>query len=928
MCLPSQHRLPAVGQTLAGLHRRRPHVAEDPLPKPQYRLRVLRHPGSIDARVALALQPHGMLKPAQFPVRCMRAPGEIVGQKAERGGEFQQRKIADVGRQPGVLVRVTQHQVLHHELDIDDAAAIVLEIEQPAVIRVRLAHLVAHRQDLAAERRKLAGPAQYFDADALESSADSRIARDEAGAGQRLMFPHPGLFELILPERSDLAHQESGCAVGTQSQIGFVEHAGGSGAGQPGVDALCQARVRFRRGLVIVVVQENDVEIGRIAKLLAAQFAVADDRKLRLFAVTHAQRIPGEPQHSFQHGAGEVAQVIGQRLERQRAGEVEREQAQRLRLLEVAQEVHLPLGVALVLVEARAQGGAQLRPVRRIAGALRVDQFIEQHRMLRQVIGGPWTCRSQARQPRGRIRIFEQQGEIGFAPADAVHDVEHALESRIRIGQHARGIQHLRNQPIQQPLAGCRHAAIARTTPEVDEPRVNALRIAKAHAGEARERVFPGQRLRPEIGLILRAAVVPYPGENRFEVPRHDGTVRIQLLPQVGVIRAPHHLGDHGAIGVRARQHLRLLVVQVLQTVFEIAQIHVGGAQFIDGLRRQNVSRPKQRQRLQRRAHPEHRFAAAADDLEHLHQELDFPDAARAELDVVRDFALLHFLADLRMQAAQAGDGAVVEMAAVNKRREHGIEVRAGLPGDRPRFHPGIALPFASLGDEVLLQHVETHREWPTVAIRPQPRIDAEHEPVRRDLGYGADDPAREPDKKLVVGNAPRPVGFAVLGIGEHDIDVRRHVEFAAAQLAHRDHVQLLRLSRGYAQWIAKLVRQPSRVAGGGRGHGFLRQRGDGVDHLRQVGAAIEIARDQSQHDRLAQAAQRSLERAVVVVPALDPRAHPGAIERRIQRNVVRQFRFRAQQVASVARQPRGAGDCRWQVFRQEGGGGGHAWLV
>ena len=124
------------------------------------------------------------------------------------------------------------------------------------------------------------------------------------------MFPHPGLFELVLPEGLDLAHQESGRAIGAQSQIGFVQHAGRGCAGKPGIDALRQPRVSFRRGLVLVIVEKNDVEVGGVAEFLAAEFAVAHDRKSRLFAVTHAQRIPGEPQHFFQHAAGEIAQVI------------------------------------------------------------------------------------------------------------------------------------------------------------------------------------------------------------------------------------------------------------------------------------------------------------------------------------------------------------------------------------------------------------------------------------------------------------------------------------------------------------------------------------------------------------------------------------------------------------------------------------------
>ena len=56
--------------------------------------------------------------------------------------------------------------------------------------------------------------------------------------------------------------------------------------------------------------------------------------------------------------------MVGQCLQRQRAGQVLREQAQRLRVLEMAQHVHLRFGVAAGLVELGAQLRAQLRASR------------------------------------------------------------------------------------------------------------------------------------------------------------------------------------------------------------------------------------------------------------------------------------------------------------------------------------------------------------------------------------------------------------------------------------------------------------------------------------------------------------------------------------------------------------------------------------
>ncbi len=165
--------------------------------------------------------------------------------------------------------------------------------------------------------------------------------------------------------------------------------------------------------------------------------------------------------------------------------------------------------------------------------------------------------------------------------------------------------------------------------------------------------------------------------------------------------------------------------------MFEIAQKHVRFVQFPDCHRRQQLLLSKQGQRFQRRPQAQMRFAPAANDLKHLHQELDLADSARTDLDVVGDLAPLHFLADLRMQLAQAGQRAEVEVAPVHERGDDGLELRGPVAADGPALHPGVAFPFATLRGEVVLQHVETHHQGPAVAIGPEARVDPEHEAVR-----------------------------------------------------------------------------------------------------------------------------------------------------------------------------------------------------
>ena len=65
--------------------------------------------------------------------------------------------------------------------------------------------------------------------------------------------------------------------------------------------------------------------------------------------------------------------MIGQFFERQFAGEVLREQAHGLRVLEMAQYVHLPFVVACSFIELAAQQRVQLRPVGRARTSVRVS---------------------------------------------------------------------------------------------------------------------------------------------------------------------------------------------------------------------------------------------------------------------------------------------------------------------------------------------------------------------------------------------------------------------------------------------------------------------------------------------------------------------------------------------------------------------------
>ena len=70
--------------------------------------------------------------------------------QAEFARNAQQRNIARVACKRRMRAAVQQHEVLHRELDIDHAAAVVLEVEQTGRVRMPFRHLAAHLHDIGA----------------------------------------------------------------------------------------------------------------------------------------------------------------------------------------------------------------------------------------------------------------------------------------------------------------------------------------------------------------------------------------------------------------------------------------------------------------------------------------------------------------------------------------------------------------------------------------------------------------------------------------------------------------------------------------------------------------------------------------------------------------------------------------------------------
>ena len=130
---------------------------------------------------------------------------------------------------------------------------------------------------------------------------------------------------------------------------------------------------------------------------------------------------------------------------------------------------------------------------------------------------------------------------------------------------------------------------------------------------------------------------------------------------------------------------------------------------------RQEILPGEDGQDLQRRPDGQLRVAPAADELQRLGDELDLADAAGAELDVVGEIPPRDIPPYFGVQAAHRRERAVVEVLAVDERPHHALDLRAelGPARDDARLDPRVALPFAALRDEVVLEEVRIAHQRP-----------------------------------------------------------------------------------------------------------------------------------------------------------------------------------------------------------------------
>ena len=285
--------------------------------------------------------------------------------------------------------------------------------------------------------------------------------------------------------------------------------------------------------------------------------------------------------------------MVREPLDGQAAIEVGHQQPEHLRVVGVAQHVHLDFLVAVGLVEPRAHGRGPRRPVGRVLVVEGLDaiveQFVEQDRMPDEVIGGPAARRKQPHHAVERGGELVQQRDVSAAPGDHVDQLGEAREELVRadVVRGARaarafggGTQSCAEQlldPGARRRLGdlhptrCQHAA---------QPLRRGRRIAKAGEFEMiYQRVVRSARIVRPVRERQRRGMCRRFDEHRVE--RSGNVLAHAVVPLQQRLRTgfTHQSRHPCARAWVRRQRMRLGIVDILQRVLEVAQELIAGSE-------------------------------------------------------------------------------------------------------------------------------------------------------------------------------------------------------------------------------------------------------------------------------------------------------------------------------------------------------------
>ncbi len=728
-----------------------------------------------------------------------------VRQRVEQG-----RRVAR-HQQCRLLRGAEQHAGLHQEFQVDQAAGALLEIETRRIAAVQLGtHARTHLAHFLAQRCGLARACQGLRAHLLELLQQRRIAGHAAGAHQRLVLPGPGALALVLPVAGQRRHQRALAAVRAQAHVDVVQAAAAGDRAeqrdhllrQPREPAPALQRPRSGRRFDArrVVVQEHQVQVRADAQFHAAQAAVADDGETaaRHLAVRGDQISTRQAQHGHHHRLGQLRELAGA-VERGLAP-VQRRQSD-AETQRLARFVEATQGRLRIVAGGGDCGVAQplhRRQVRHRAVDAAVEQFVQQQRVRSQPFGEEGTARQHVDQPRQRAGLFVEQGQIAGPAQDRLQQAEYAVQGGIGLRRARRGMQQRRQHTIQARARGIGQGAHAQRLHETAQGLVGAVGVGEA-GGAQHLRLAGVRQAAPVVGQCIGRQRALARRQQFGELGGDAIALHLQRCVQRGPVGIAEAERDARAIQRVLRQRVGLRVTQHLQAVLHLAQEAIRLRQRRAILGGDLAGGDQRVQRRQQAAFAQCGFAAAADQLQRLHQELDLANATGAALDVVQAVVARDFGGDRRLHLAQAVQRGVVEIAPVHERAQRLQPFLAGgdVAGHRARLEPGVAFPIAAFALEILVHAGERQRHPAGRAERTQAQIHAVREAVGGGLVEQPHQALSEPREVFLGGQRTRAVGLAALRVGVDQVHVGGEIQFAAAELAQAEHYQPLHAAVG-----------------------------------------------------------------------------------------------------------------------------------
>src|SRR5579871_818608 len=404
------------------------------------------------------------------------------------------------------------------------------------------------------------------------------------------------------------------------------------------------------------------------------------------------------------------------------------------------------------------------------------------------MIGQPWSRTHHIRKKLQKAGIGKQKRKQLHAAGNARHKAVELCKCAVRMRgspQRLEKRRHKTGQKLASP--GTPRRADAAVMPAAHRTG-DMLCVTKSHRADRPKRlgiVFDAgedetARRRAERRLLL---------EQRGIVALHPRQMYKQRFREALDIVEPGKAGDLRKVLRYFRQRMRLLIVDHLKPMFEVAQEPVGVDQLRARPLRDKTARLQRLDSIDGPPFAERAIAAAQDQLLRLGEEFDLADAAPAELEVVarhRNRTMAGMGVDLALDGMNILDRRVVEAAPPHKRLEVFQKVFAGVPvsGASPRLDKGGALPVLSHLFVVTQRGIDGDRDLSRAGIRPQPEVDAEHIAVGRDFAEQPDEAANEIDGSPArVAPPAERKAFAV--VEGNEIEIARVIQLECTTLAH-----------------------------------------------------------------------------------------------------------------------------------------------